>query len=54
VGLEVLFESRVEQLDFERSAIGEPIAEEQFAAVHSVIIGVFQIEDAHPRFFGGE
>jgi hypothetical protein len=52
VGLEVLFESGVQKLDLEGSAVGKPVAEEQLATVHAVVAGVLQVEDAHPGLLG--
>lgn len=48
---EVFFECGIEQFDFDWGSIGEPVAEEQLTAVHAVIIGVLQIEDAHSGIF---
>ena len=53
VGFEVLLSSCVDHLEF-HGAFGEPVAEEEFAAVHSIMTLVFQIEYAISVFFWRE
>jgi len=52
VGLEVLFESCVQQFDLEWGSIWQPISKEQLAAVHPIAVGVLKIEHAHSGFLG--
>jgi hypothetical protein len=54
VGLEVFLEGGVDEFLLEGSAVGQPIAEEQFAAVHPVVAGVLEVEDAHAGLLGRE
>ena len=54
VSLEVLLETSIRKLGFEGSAVRQPVTKEQLAAVHAIVAGVFEVEDAHAGFFGRE
>jgi hypothetical protein len=54
LGLEALLEGGVGELQLERSAIGQPVAEEQPAAIHPVVARKLEIENTHARLLFGE
>ena len=45
--LEALFECGVGKFLFQGSSVGQPVKEEKFAAVHTVMALILEIEDAH-------